>query len=127
MLLEHNSYKMNTTPMNTTKKYPRPRKPLDPVGLTAAETELRAKYPHIVEGTLLNATKGVAQPNLSPAEAYKFKWKRSVIIQCACGQQRRIATSDLAQVTLCEDCTRATRNANKRATRQRVDTPTIPV
>jgi hypothetical protein len=112
--------------MNT-KKYPRPRKPLDPVGLTAAEAELRAKYPHIVEGTLLNATKGIAQFWLTPAEAHKFKWKRSIIIQCACGQQRRIATSDLAQVTLCEDCTRATRNASKRALRQRIDTPTVPI
>ncbi len=63
--------------------------------LAAHEAALRAKYPHIVEGTLRN---------IGTDPEKDFYHKRSVVIACAqpeCTKTRRIATSDLAQVKYC--------------------------
>lgn len=101
-------------------KTPRPRKPLTKDGLATAEATLRAKYPHIIEGSLRNATKNQPTDDMDKDEVAKFHHKRSVRIHCknsACRNTRRIATSDLAQVAYCEDCTRANRNTRKRERR----------
>lgn len=105
----------------------RPRKLLTQDELTTEEEKLRKRYPHIVKGTLRNATKGNPMDGLTQDEIRKFKHKRSVIIQCQrtlvgqgeapCTANRRIATSDLAQVLMCENCTREERNARKRERR----------
>jgi hypothetical protein len=115
-------------PPATLVKTPRPRKPLTKDGLATAETTLRAKYPHIIEGSLRNATKNQPTDDMTEDEVAKFHHKRSVRIHCLCHDRaddggarcpntRRVATSDLAQVAYCEDCTRANRNARKRARR----------
>lgn len=113
------------TKPKTTK--PRLRKPLTPQQLLDHETKLLTKYPHIIKGTLLNATKGIQTNKLTPAETAKYKHKRSITIQCTttlktdqptqCTNTRRIATSDLAQVKRCKNCTKNHRNARKRARR----------
>ena len=61
-----------------------------------AEQELRAKYPHIVEGSLRVETDGA------------HKGRRSVEIACqgdGCRKRRRIHTSDAFQTKLCQECT----------------------
>ena len=61
-----------------------------------AEQELRAKYPHIVEGSLRVETEGTHQG------------RRSVEIACqgdGCQERRRIHTSDAFQTKLCHECT----------------------
>lgn len=96
----------------------RPRKLLTPEELTTEETKLRTKYPHLIENTLINATKNQPIDGLSDSEVQKFHHKRSCLIKCSnCELQRRIATSDLAQVTLCENCTKDERNRRKRERR----------
>jgi len=114
-------------PLPAIQKKSRPRKLLSKDELRAEEAKLRKKYPQIVQGTLRNATKGQFVEGLTPEETHKFKHKRSVLIHCQqsivgektaiCGRPRRIATSDLAQVRMCEDCTRDERNARKRERR----------
>jgi hypothetical protein len=70
------------------------------------EPALRAKYPHVVEGTLgWDAGQG----------------KQVVEIACACGEVRRVATSDLFQVRSCAACAKAERKARKAAKRAKVD------
>jgi hypothetical protein len=108
-------------------KKSRPRKLLSKNELRAEEKRLLARYPHIVQGSLRNATKGELVEGLTPEEIHKYKHKRSIIIECQraianqiCGVKRRIATSDLAQVTLCETCTTDERNARKRERRAAV-------
>lgn len=103
-------------PLQTPKKS-RPRKLLTPEELQEQETALKNKYSHLVKGTLLNATKGDPAKGLTPNEITKFRHKRSCAIQCTCGLVRRIATSDLAQVKLCPDCTKDERNRRKRERR----------
>jgi hypothetical protein len=64
--------------------------------LLMAEQELRAKYPHIVEGSLRVETDGA------------HKGRRSVEIACqgdGCQERRRIHTSDAFQTKLCPACT----------------------
>ena len=64
--------------------------------LQMAEQELRAKYPHIVEGSLRVETDGA------------HKGRRSVEIACqgdGCQERRRIHTSDAFQTKLCQECT----------------------
>ena len=104
-------------PIQTPKKS-RPRKLLSPEELSEQETVLKGRYPHLVKGTLINATKGGPIPGLvqalTPDEITKFRHKRSCAIKCTCGIERRIATSDLAQVKLCPNCTRDERNRRKR-------------
>jgi hypothetical protein len=107
-----------------TKKTGRPRKPLNPQELKTTETKLKHKYPNIVNNSLLNATKGEPTEGLTTDEITRFNHKRSVIITCTCGATRRIATSDLAQVSLCENCTRENRNRRKRE--RRAQNPTTP-
>jgi hypothetical protein len=64
--------------------------------LLMAEQELRAKYPHIVEGSLRIETDSA------------HKGRRSVEIACqrnGCQERRRIHTSDAFQTKLCPACT----------------------
>ena len=64
--------------------------------LQMAEQELRAKYPHIVAGSLRIETDGAHQG------------RRSVEIACQgddCKARRRIHTSDAFQTKLCQECT----------------------
>lgn len=64
--------------------------------LQMAEQELRAKYPHIVAGSLRIETDGA------------HKGRRSVEIACqadGCQERRRIHTSDAFQTKLCQECT----------------------
>lgn len=80
---------------------------LDSTELVQAEIALRKKYPHIVKGSL---------KNLGSRGAYAGK--RTVMIKCSaprCASTRRVATSDLAQVRFCEDCTQARRAERRRA------------
>ena len=95
----------------------RPRKLLTAQELVEEEIRLKAKYPHLVKDSLLNATKDTPISGLTNEEVYKFRHKRSCLIKCVCSHERRIATSDLAQVTLCPTCTRDARNQRKRARR----------
>ena len=99
----------------------RPRKLLSQEELQTEEARFMAIGRGIVAGTLLNATKDSPMDGLDMGEVHKYRHKRSVIIECAadgCYVQRRIATSDLAQVILCEECTRVARNARKRDRRR---------
>lgn len=76
-------------------KKPVPLKPPKNKDLLMAEQELRAKYPHIVEGSL-RVDEGSRQG------------RRSVEIACqgdGCQQRRRIHTSDAFQTKLCLECT----------------------
>lgn len=99
------------------QKKSRPRKLLNQKELQTQEANLRKRYPHLVQGTLLNATKGNPLEGLTAEEVQRFHHKRSCIIKCTCGTTRRIATSDLAQVKLCPDCTKDERNRRKRERR----------
>lgn len=76
-------------------KKPLPPNPPKNKDLLMAEQELRAKYPHIVEGSLR-------------VDEGTHKGRRSVEIACqgdGCQQRRRIHTSDAFQTKLCLDCT----------------------
>jgi len=78
--------------------------------LAAAEAALCSKYPNIILGSLREVS----------AREGKFHMKRSVQIECAfsgCATTRRIATSDLAQVSLCEEHTRSARLQRRREAR----------
>ena len=91
-------------------KVSRPRPRLDEKQLRTAEAELKKKYPHIVKGTLRNAENGGPHNQ-----------KRTVEIKCSkpgCQVTRRVATSDLAQVTMCEEHTRQARLERRRAARK---------
>lgn len=106
------------TPPNKPKS--RPRKLLTAEELKIEERRLKAKYPHIVKGTLLNVTKGKRTKGLSVKEVEKFEHKRSCLIACQrCTTRRRVATSDLAQVTLCTSCTRGRPQRSKTPTTRR--------
>ena len=99
----------------TTKKKvaSRPRPKLDDKALRAEERELKKKYPLIVQGTLRNVGE---DPDQKPI----WKTKRTVVIRCSvkgCKNRRRVATSDLHQVTMCEDCTQKHRLQRKRDAR----------
>ena len=96
---------MSTATVARTKK-----KRLNRDELDAAEKVLRKKYRHIVVGTL---------KNLSPNGLHHGK--RTVVITCAttgCENERKIATSDLAQVRYCTECT-----TERRAVRRRKPKP----
>ena len=93
------------------EKVSRPRPKLDEKELKAAEKALKVKYPGIVNGTLKNAEAGNG-PHAN---------KRTVEIKCAhkgCNVTRRVATSDLAQVTMCEEHTRQARLERRREARK---------
>jgi len=97
--------------MVQTEKISRPRPKLDEKELRAAEKDLKARYPQIVVGTLKNAEAGEG-PHAN---------KRTVEIKCAhkgCEITRRVATSDLKQVTMCEEHTRQARLERRREARQ---------
>lgn len=79
--------------------------------LKAKETELRKKYPRIVVGSIRDIETKKGAPHYN---------KMTVEITCAkrgCNEVRRIATSDLHQVTMCEEHTLEQRRANRRAAR----------
>lgn len=101
----------------TPKPKGRPRKLLTQEQIQAEEKVLLERYPHIIPSTLMNATKGNPVEGLTPEEVTKYKHKRSILITCTCGKHRRIATSDIAQVKLCPECTKNARNARKRQRR----------
>ena len=101
----------------TEKPKGRPRKLLTTQELAEEETRLKSKYPHLIENSLLNATKDQPTAGLNDQEIKKFRHKRSCLIKCTCEAERRIATSDLAQVTLCPNCTTNERNRRKRERR----------
>jgi hypothetical protein len=86
-----------------------PALPTQAPELAAIEAELAKKYQKIKSGSLL--------PSGATTE---FGKKRSVIILCVdCGVERRIATSDLFQVSRCRSCTAtAKRAAKKKAKRE---------
>lgn len=78
------------------RKKPRTTPPRNKKDLLMAEQELRAKYPHIIEGSLRVETTGA------------HKGRRSVEIACqgdGCQERRRIHTSDAFQTKLCTECT----------------------
>jgi hypothetical protein len=78
--------------------------------MAAAEAALRHKYPQVVAGSIKDVS----------SKDGKFHMKRSVQIKCAfpgCETLRRVATSDLAQVTLCEEHTRVARLQRRREAR----------
>jgi hypothetical protein len=73
-----------------------------------SETELRAKYPHVVEGSL---------------DFDSVTNKQFVQIECThpgCGAQRRTFTSDLFQVTMCDDHRKEQAKARKAAKDARI-------
>jgi acetyl-CoA carboxylase beta subunit len=75
--------------------------------LATAEAALQQQYPHVVTGSLREAS----------LHNGKFHLKRNVQIKCAspgCEVLRRVATSDLAQVKMCEDHTRIARLQRRR-------------
>jgi hypothetical protein len=95
------------------KAAPKSRPILDEAGLKAAEAELRTSYPAIVKGSLRNVGD-------DPGKDPKWAHKRTVEIKCAhpgCTKVRRIATSDLHQVTMCEEHTHEYRLAARRKSR----------
>lgn len=80
-----------------------------PPELAAAEKQLRAKYPHVIAGTIAAHTNG---PN---------RGRRTVEIQCqtkGCKNRRLVHTSDLFQVSRCPDCAKAARS-QRRSTSKR--------
>jgi len=82
------------------------KKRLNKDELAVAEKELRKKYPHVVKGSLRNISNGATH-----------KGKRTAEIKCAargCTKTRRVATSDLAQVRYCDECTQERRAARRR-------------
>jgi len=86
---------------------PAPDLPAQPPELAAAETELARKYPHvrIKPGSLrLGATEGWGN-------------KRIVTIVCSACQvtERVVATSDLFHVSTCPQCSKAAKNAARKA------------
>lgn len=72
--------------------------------LAAAEKLLRAKYPHVIAGTLAAHADG------------PHKGRRTVEIQCqaaGCKNRRIVHTSDLFQVNRCVECTLAARSQRR--------------
>lgn len=101
------------TKANKKKVASRPRPPLDDKGLRAEEKKLRTKYPQIVGGTLRNCGQ-------DPDAKLIWKTKRTIEIRCGgskCKNRRRVATSDLHQVAMCEECTTQSRLQRKRDAR----------
>jgi hypothetical protein len=83
-----------------------PALPAQAPELAAIEAELARKYP------LQKFKPGSLLPSGATAE---FGKKRSVIIRCRdCGSERRIATSDLFQVSRCRSCTATAKRAAKK-------------
>ena len=87
--------------------------------LATAEAALQQQYPHVVTGSLREAT----------LHNGKFHLKRNVQIKCSspgCEVLRRVATSDLAQVKMCEDHTRIARLQRRRDNRAALRTAKAP-
>ena len=77
--------------------------------LAGREVEIRKKYRYVVVGSICREVGGC------------HAGKITVEIRCGgrgCGGVRRVATSDLFQVRLCEVCTREVRNKRRRAARK---------
>lgn len=92
------------------KKEKKEKKQRQEVDLKAAEADLRKKYPRVIKGTLRDVGQ---DPNKDP----RWKHKRTVEIRCAkrgCQETRRVATSDLHQVTLCEEHTAEARKERRK-------------
>ena len=75
-----------------------------PPELAAAEKQLRAKYPHVIAGTIAAHSNG------------PHKGRRTVEIQCqavGCKNRRLVHTSDVFQVNRCVECTLAARSQRR--------------
>lgn len=75
-----------------------------PPELAAAEKQLRAKYPHVIAGTIVAHTNG------------PHKGRRTVEIQCqtkGCKNRRVVHTSDVFQVNRCVECSLAARSQRR--------------
>lgn len=91
--------------MATTVAKPK-KKRLGKEELAAAERVLLSKYRHMVKGSLRNFSGRGLYPG-----------KRTAKIRCAstgCDAERRVATSDLAQVRHCVPCTLERRAERRR-------------
>jgi hypothetical protein len=87
---------------------------LDSKELEAEEKDFRKKYSSIVKGSLRNIGD-------DPKKDKRWRTKRTVEIKCSkrgCGEVRRIATSDLHQVTMCAAHVIQERLARKRESRK---------
>ncbi len=79
------------------------------------EIALRKKYPHIVPGTLSDVVTD---------KKSSYFHKRTIKIQCTfpgCKETRVIATSDLAQVRMCEEHVRVSRLERRRDMRAKAN------
>lgn len=79
----------------------------DRVTLSDYEATLRLLHDNIVQGGIEWHTEG------------PYKEKATVLIRCDCGETRRVATSDLPQVSKCPICIRNGRNARRRVARSK--------
>jgi len=103
--------KIMTTATATVEKTKKSKR-LDQAQLDEKCLELKSKYPHVVEGTLLN---------VGDSGIEKYSKKRTCQIACThdgCDARRTIATSDLAQVSMCEMHVREVRKAKRKLQRQ---------
>ena len=109
---EPKATKPTKEPKQPTAGRPRPRPDAD--GLAAEEHTLITDkdYRNIIKGSILGS-------DHFPA-GERFFHKRTVEIKCAkhgCANIRRIATSDLHQVSLCEECSAEAHREKRRAER----------
>jgi len=99
-------------------KQPKPKRPTKqatktarvPPELAVAEKLLRAKYPHVIAGTLAAHADG------------PHKGRRTVEIQCqaaGCQNRRLVHTSDLFQVSRCPDCAKAARSQRRSTSKKK--------
>lgn len=105
---------MTTATVEKKAKKARPRPLLDAKQLVQVEQDLRKQYPNVIKGSLRNVGD---DPDKNP----EWASKRTVEIKCAhpgCTATRRIATSDLHQVTMCVEHTMAHRLERRRIARQ---------
>jgi len=103
---------MTTATATVTVEKTKKSKRLDQAQLDEKCLELKSKYPHVVEGTLLN---------VGDSGIEKYSKKRTCQIACThdgCDARRTIATSDLAQVSMCEMHVREVRKAKRKLQRQ---------
>lgn len=81
-----------------------------PPELAAAEKLLRAKYSHVIAGTLATHADG------------PHKGRRTVEIQCqaaGCQNRRLVHTSDLFQVSRCPECAKAARSQRRSTSKKK--------
>jgi hypothetical protein len=92
-LTDHKSAKRDT---DSDKQKQTASKTLKPVDLSAAEKQLKIKYPHVILGSIQTHTEGIHKNRRTVESACQNK---------GCKNKRRVATSDLWQVKFCQACT----------------------